>query len=347
MSVAQRRLPADEYEDAVQDSILSAWEHLHQLKDETAFEAWLTQILINECRQRMRHQKREKAAEQELSHLLESSESLPLHDALDQMNPQERRLLLMHHEEGYSIGEIAKQNNTTEAAVKMRLYRARKSLRALLFSLLLLLLLAAVAVGTGLLDIEWFLENRRSSPGTAAYTDFGSANSISYRGLYLTPEISDVKWDLERLELLITYALAGTDEQTLTVHNGNIGVDGERFDHIWIDGEIIPIADWARGKDVYTYSLDGWFIDGMRLRGSEDALPDGNGEAFMAQLRLDHLDPQTYTMLLSKDGTIMLTCRVIIRNHTTGENIEEELLTICVSAPDIEDWRTAYETFYR
>lgn len=340
-------LPADEYEDAVQDSILSAWEHLHQLKDETAFEAWLTQILINECRQRMRHQKRKKAAKQELSHLLKFSESLPLHDALDQMNPQERRLLLMHHEEGYSIGEIAKQNNTTEAAVKMRLYRARKSLRVLLFSLLLLLLLAAVAVGTGLLDIEWFLENRRSSPGTAAYTDFGSANSISYSGLYLTPEISDVKWDLERLELLIIYALAGTDERALTVHNANIGVDGERFDHIWIDDEIIPLTDWARGKVLYTYYLDGWYIDGVQLRGGEDALPDGKGEAFIAQLRLDRLDPKAYAALLNEDGTITLTCRLIIRNYTTGETVEEELLTICVGAPDIEDWRTAYEAYYR
>ena len=67
----------------------------------------------------------------------------------------------------------------------------------------------------------------------------------------------------------------------------------------------------------------------------------------MVHLRLDHLDPQTYAVLLNKDGTITLSCRITVGHYTTGETLEDETLTISVSAPDIEDWRAAYEAYYR
>lgn len=347
MAIAGRMLPSGECEDAVQSAVLSAWEHLPQLKDENAFEAWLTQILINQCRQRLRQRKKETdAAAALILRWHEQTEELPLCEALEQMKPDEQILLRMHHEAGYSISEIAAQLHASEDAVKMRLYRARRRLRVILVSLLLLLLLASVAIGTGLLDVQWFLTHRRASPAADTHSDFGSVNSISYNGRYLIAEISDVQWDTQRLEVLIAYSIAGTDENPQTVHNANIGVDGERHDHIWIDDTILPVEEWSDGKQVYTYYLDGWTMEGQFLGGSEDSLSDGKGEAMMSELSLVRIDPQTYARLLAEDGALTLTNRMHVSDYQTGNTIEVGILTARISAPDSDTWRDAYEAFY-
>ena len=349
MAIARRMLPPDECEDALQSAILLAWEHLPQLRREDAFEAWLTQILVNQCRQTLRRRKKDEQAIQDLrqTHREEVPQETGLDEALGEMPPGARDVLLMRHEEGYSVREIARKLHTSEDAVKMRLYRARQSLRILLISLVLLLLLAAAAIGTGVWDVSWFLRNRQASLSRPAYTDLRSAYSISYSGRYLTVELNDVKWDLEHLELLATFSLAGTDEQALTVHSGCIGVDGERQDHIWLDGEILPVVDWAQGRPVHVFTLDGWRIGSKYLSGSEDFLSDGLGESFFARLHLDILSPELYASLLDEDGMLALQCGVTVRNFASNETLETGLLTLRVAALDAEEWRNLYEAYHR
>lgn len=349
MAIARRMLPPDECEDAVQSAILLAWEHLPQLRREGAFEAWLTQILVNQCRQTLRQRKKDEQTIQNLrqSHEEAVHQETGLDEALETMSPEARKLLLMRHEEGYTVSEIAQKLHTSENAVKMRLYRARQSLRILLISLVLLLLLAAAAIGTGVWDVSWFLRSRQATPSRSVCTDLGSVYSVSYSGLYLTAELNDVKWDLESLEILMTYSLAGTDEQALTVHSGCIGVDGERQDHIWVDGEILPVVDWAQGRSVHVFALDGWRIGSLYLSGSEDFLPDGLGESFFARLHLDVLSPELYASLLDEDGMLTLQCDVAVRDFASGETLENELMTLRVAAPDAEEWRNLYEAYHR
>lgn len=349
MAIARRMLPPDECEDAVQSAILLAWEHLPQLRREGAFEAWLTQILVNQCRQTLRQRKKDEQAIQSLrqSYDEEAPQESGLGEALGELQPEARDVLLMRHEKGYSVSEIAQKLHTSEDAVKMRLYRARQSLRILLISLVLLLLLAAAAIGTGVWDVGWFLRNRQATPSKSVCTDLGSVYSVSYSGRYLTAELNDVKWDLERLELLATYSLAGTDERALTVHSGCIGVDGERQDHIWLGGEILPIEDWAQGRPVHVFALDGWRIGSKYLSGSEDFLPDGLGESFFARLHLDILSPELYASLLDQDGMLTLQCGVTVQDFAGNGTLETGLLTLRVAAPDAEEWRNLYEAYHR
>ncbi|MGN0990954.1 MAG: RNA polymerase sigma factor [Candidatus Ventricola sp.] len=348
-AIARRMLPPDECEDAVQSAILLAWEHLPQLKHEGAFEAWLTQILVNQCRQTLRQRSKEIQAFHHLQQLYDETvpQEIGLGEALDEMAPEARKLLLMRYKEGYSVSEIAQKLNSSEDAAKMRLYRARQRLRILLISLVLLLLMAAAAIGTGVWDVSWFLRNRQASHARSVCTDFRSAHSISYAGRYLTAELVDVKWDLESLDLLTTYSLAGTDEQALTVHSGCIGVDGERQDHIWVDSEIRPVEDWAQGKPVHMFTLDGWRIGTLYLSGSEDFLSDGLGESFFARLHLDILSPALYASLLEEDGMLTLQCGVTVRDFASNETLETGLLTLHVAAPDAEEWRKLYDAYNR
>ena len=45
---------ADAHYDATQDAFLSAWQQLPRLRDVEAFDAWLTRIIVNACRMRLR-----------------------------------------------------------------------------------------------------------------------------------------------------------------------------------------------------------------------------------------------------------------------------------------------------
>ena len=49
---------AQDAEDAVQDAVLSAYEHFHQLKKETSFRSWIFCILVNHCKKSLKKRNR-------------------------------------------------------------------------------------------------------------------------------------------------------------------------------------------------------------------------------------------------------------------------------------------------
>lgn len=352
LAAARRRLPPDECEDAVQSAVLSAWEHLPRLRDEAAFDGWVFQILENQCRQILRRLKRSRALLQPLDTAPEPAvmdDAEPgLGSALEALSAEDRRLLLLHHEQGYSLGELSQMTGQSTGALGMRMMRARKRLRMALISLLLIvLLLAAAAFAAEKLGVNWFLLNRRASEPELYGPDGLADGEIAYSGALLAAEISDVIWDTNRLSLLLTYSIAGTEENVLTIHGGCLGVDGERQDHIWTDGRIVPVAQWAQGKPVHVFTLDGWQADGLYLTGSEDFLTDGLGESFFAELHLDSVAPERYEALLDEDGTLPLSCAVSVQDYDSGNTLESGTLTLRVSAPDPVKWREAYEAHIR
>ncbi len=334
LAIAKSKLPQSEAEDAVQNGVLSAWKHLDQLRNDEAFDAWIKQILINECMQILREQKRRTKIDAALKENAESpqQDSPSVYEALEEMKQDERELLMMHHEQGYSIHEISKRLGKSDDVIKMRLYRARKRLRIILISLLILLLGMAVAVGTGLLDVQWFFTNRRASPPQIS-TDRKSDISISYDGQYLAAEAIDAVWDTDTLTLHFTYSLSGLAEDAVIVHNGNIGVDGERMDHIWIDDQILPVKQWANGRTVYTYYLDGWKLNGQFLAGSEDFLPDGKGESYIASLRFARLKPKHIELLSTLNDEITLESDIFIQSYADDEILEHGILRARVFLP--------------
>lgn len=130
--IARTMLGPSECEDAIQAAVLKAWENLPRLRDEAAFDAWLRRILCNECYKILRRLKRE--APSELAALLPAQVEAPgetaLSDALAALKPEDRLLLLLHHDEGYSLQELAAIVHAPQPVLKMRLHRARNRLRA-------------------------------------------------------------------------------------------------------------------------------------------------------------------------------------------------------------------------
>lgn len=177
-------------------------------------------------------------------------------------------------------------------------------------------------------------------------TDSWSVRAISYDGLYLNAEITDSVWDKQLLCLYLTYSLSGTNEDALTVYTLNVGADGVRFDHVWWKGEILPVEEWAGGKNVYLYDFESWHTGKHCFLGSHDSTMDGKGESSFDEIDLSALTPDEYASLLGSDGTLELACDVFVRSYATGELLEQGTLTARVSAPSVAEWRNAYDQVY-
>ena len=120
--------------DAVSEAITRAWEKRHTLRDERLFRTWITRILIRECVNIQRRQKRSVPVD-----ALPEAESEPederiagLREALAQLPQRQRTMTVLHYMEEYDVREVARIMGTTKNAVCAGLSRARARLRTLM-----------------------------------------------------------------------------------------------------------------------------------------------------------------------------------------------------------------------
>lgn len=347
MLTARSMLLERDCEDAVQSAILAAWAHLPQLRDECAFDAWLGRILINQCRQMQRGYQRERDVCRALMQNQKEEEESVLEDALGALNREERRLIQLHHECGYTIKEISDSTGLSEDVLKMRLYRARKRLKMVLISLLLLALLASTAVGSGWLDVEWFLKSRRAESNWKEAFVVPAGLEFIYTGGLLDFSVSDAVWNLQDLSVAFVYSITGSNDNAAMICSENLGVDGVRHDHVWMDGEILPVSEWAQGRQVFVYSVDGWQLGGRMASVAEDELPDGKGQTYLTEMRLEEIKPEAYERLLDEAGMLAFSAALTLRDYHSREILEEGTAAVCVSAPTKKEWREAYEAYHR
>lgn len=114
--------------DAVQDALLRAWEKRHSLREPAYFGTWLTRILINACKGRLRSRPREAAmAEVPDEGAREAPEdSLALREALGSLDLKYRIPLVLYYLDGYPVKEVARIMRLPPGTVKSRLSRAKR-----------------------------------------------------------------------------------------------------------------------------------------------------------------------------------------------------------------------------
>lgn len=118
--------------DAVSEAVFKGWAHRGKLRNAEKFRAWLTRILINECRNLQRRLLNQKLAQQALSVKPAGVSDIGLYEAMAKLSGDYRLLLTLHHAEGYSISEIAKMTGKRENLIKSRLFQARRTLERLI-----------------------------------------------------------------------------------------------------------------------------------------------------------------------------------------------------------------------
>lgn len=117
--------------DAVQETLLHAYEKLHTLKNDGFFRTWITRILLNECYKICRKNKKIVPYEEymENARMWEEGRYTHLYLAIMEL-PQELRVLVtLYYLEGFSQKEISEILGMREGTIKSRLSRARNQLR--------------------------------------------------------------------------------------------------------------------------------------------------------------------------------------------------------------------------
>jgi RNA polymerase sigma-70 factor (ECF subfamily) len=131
-------------EDAVQEALLRAYRHLARYEERERFGAWLTRILVNQCRTaraRARRPLPPDVAWAEPWDATAPAADAAAHDAerrqvlaraLDRLPGEQREAVVLRYADELSYAEMAAATGATAAALKMRVRRACQRLRALL-----------------------------------------------------------------------------------------------------------------------------------------------------------------------------------------------------------------------
>jgi RNA polymerase sigma-70 factor (ECF subfamily) len=130
--------------DLVQEAFVTGYRKLHTCRDPERVGAWLFRIAANRCRDHLRRSERTRLvpidAVPDLSSRLEGPGEAAeraeahgrIHGALEGLSGEQKEAFILKHVDGRSYEEIAAVMDTSVAAVKMRVHRARESLRPLL-----------------------------------------------------------------------------------------------------------------------------------------------------------------------------------------------------------------------
>ena len=119
--------------DAVQEAILKAWQSRNRLRDTAYFETWLIRILINECHNIQRANRRSVPVEQlpdqpYVEKHMDGSDAA-LREAVLALPEKLRLPVMLHYIEGYRTEEIAAILHVPVGTVRSRLKRARSVLK--------------------------------------------------------------------------------------------------------------------------------------------------------------------------------------------------------------------------
>ena len=118
----------DACKDAVQDTVLKAWEKRYTLRDESRFKAWMIRILSNTCYNILRKRKRMVY----LDEIPEPSISPPdpsLDMALSSLPEKYRLPIMLFYVEGMQYSEIAEAMHLPLTTIRGRIYVAKDMLR--------------------------------------------------------------------------------------------------------------------------------------------------------------------------------------------------------------------------
>ncbi len=137
-------------DDVVQEVFTAALRALPRFRGQAAIETWLYRITVNECRRvrrrsllRLRFFRRvlaerhnpRPAAPPETA-LRERETFQRVRQAVQDLPPRYREVVVLHYLEGLAVAEIAAITGLSSGAVEVRLHRARQRLRSALADLL-------------------------------------------------------------------------------------------------------------------------------------------------------------------------------------------------------------------
>jgi len=156
-NIAYRMLGnSEEAKDLAQEVFIAVFESIKELKEEIKFDAWLTQITLNHCRNRWKYLKRRQYFNSDsLDDPIETEDgNMPraigdpsdspeillekkmiqelIQRGLLELKEDQRELLVLRDLQGFSYEEMGETLGLPEGTIKSKLHRARMDLKAVL-----------------------------------------------------------------------------------------------------------------------------------------------------------------------------------------------------------------------
>ena len=123
---------AEDAEDAVQETALSAYEHFHRLKNKEAFRPWIFKILVNRCKKSLKRRNLWgiRKEEPEPSYEPSLTSQAELLELLGRLEEEERLIVTLIVVGGYKGEAIARLLNKNHSTVRSKYRRALKKLES-------------------------------------------------------------------------------------------------------------------------------------------------------------------------------------------------------------------------
>ena len=118
--------------DVMQETVLSVYEHLEELKNASYFKTWITRILINHCKDLLKQQKRYTVSDQLPDKAAVPRDDREFYRLIGELNEDYRTIFLLYYGEGFHTREIAQILEVNENTVKSKLRRGREKLKQVL-----------------------------------------------------------------------------------------------------------------------------------------------------------------------------------------------------------------------
>lgn len=132
--IARSILKSDEdVADAIQETILSCWEKIDQLKESRYFKTWMIRILINKCNNIWNEKNRYMSDDNLPESLVYDAnfDNAEWNIVMNSLDEKYRLIIILYYVEGFKTSEISKLLNIPESTVRTRLARGRNHLAKL------------------------------------------------------------------------------------------------------------------------------------------------------------------------------------------------------------------------
>ena len=115
--------------DAVDEAVYKALCSYKRLRQPEFFDTWITRILINECHNELRRQKRFRPLEELPETAVEEFDSLPLKEAMRRLPKELKDVVILRYFTGYTLVETAQALGIPQGTAATRQRKALSLLR--------------------------------------------------------------------------------------------------------------------------------------------------------------------------------------------------------------------------
>ena len=115
--------------DAVDEAVYKALCSYKKLRQPEYFDTWITRILINECYNELRHQKRFRPIDELPESAVEVFDTLPLKEAIRRLPRELKEVVILRYFAGYTLIETAETLQIPQGTVATRQRKALKVLK--------------------------------------------------------------------------------------------------------------------------------------------------------------------------------------------------------------------------